>query len=132
MQTVGDVPGEKESIMAVDMFLDIEGVEGESHDETYKGKIQVLSWSWGETNQGSGGSPVTAFVGFQTYNTNKSLRIANLNFVGDGGSVSNTTLPVINITSTGPLGDLILNSKALASFNITVPEELKAKAKTIE
>lgn len=40
--------------MAVDMFLDIEGVKGESQDKAYKDKIAVLSWSWGETNQGAG------------------------------------------------------------------------------
>lgn len=41
--------------MAVDMFLDIEGVEGEAQDHKYGGKIAVLSWSWGETNSGGGG-----------------------------------------------------------------------------
>jgi type VI secretion system secreted protein Hcp len=46
--------------MAVDMFLDIEGVKGESTDKTYKGKIDILAWSWGLSNsgtfmQGSGG-----------------------------------------------------------------------------
>ena len=55
MHTEGEAPDNEESVMAVDMFLDIDGVEGESFDETYKGKIQVLSWSWGESNQGSGG-----------------------------------------------------------------------------
>lgn len=41
--------------MAVDMFLDIAGVEGEAQDHKYGGKIAVLSWSWGESNAGSGG-----------------------------------------------------------------------------
>ncbi len=36
-----------------DYFLKIEGIEGESTDSKHKGEIEVLSWSWGETNSGS-------------------------------------------------------------------------------
>jgi len=41
--------------MAVDMYLDIDGIEGEAKDAKYGGKIAVLSWSWGETQSGAGG-----------------------------------------------------------------------------
>jgi type VI secretion system secreted protein Hcp len=34
--------------MAVDYFLQIDGIEGESHDAKHKAWIDVLSWSWGE------------------------------------------------------------------------------------
>jgi type VI secretion system secreted protein Hcp len=34
---------------AVDMFLKIDGVTGESVDAKHKGEIDVLAWSWGET-----------------------------------------------------------------------------------
>lgn len=45
--------------MAVDMFLILDGLEGESHDKTYKDKVDVLSWSWslnqtGNTHLGGG------------------------------------------------------------------------------
>lgn len=33
--------------MAVDMFLKIEGIDGESNDSKHKGEIDVLSFSWG-------------------------------------------------------------------------------------
>jgi type VI secretion system secreted protein Hcp len=36
--------------VAVDYFLQITGVEGESVDAKHKGWIDVESWSWGETN----------------------------------------------------------------------------------
>jgi type VI secretion system secreted protein Hcp len=39
--------------MAVDMFLELEGVKGESVDKTHKGKIDILSWSWGLSNSGT-------------------------------------------------------------------------------
>jgi type VI secretion system secreted protein Hcp len=38
---------------AVDYFLKIQGIEGESGDHAHKGEIQVESWSWGETQSGS-------------------------------------------------------------------------------
>jgi type VI secretion system secreted protein Hcp len=39
----------------VDYFLKIEGVDGESEDSKHAGEIDVLSWSWGETNAGTHG-----------------------------------------------------------------------------
>ena len=39
--------------MAVDYFLKIQGVEGESHDAKHKNEIDVLSFSWGETQTGT-------------------------------------------------------------------------------
>lgn len=41
---------------AVDYFLKIDGVEGESQDKTHPNEIQLQSWSWGEVNQGSMGA----------------------------------------------------------------------------
>lgn len=38
---------------AADIFLKIEGVEGESIDTYHKGEIEILSWSWGATQSGS-------------------------------------------------------------------------------
>ena len=35
---------------AVDYFLKISGVQGESQDSKHKGDIELLSWSWGATN----------------------------------------------------------------------------------
>jgi type VI secretion system secreted protein Hcp len=41
--------------MAVDMFLEIEGIDGESTDEAHKGEIEVDSWSFGASNPTSVG-----------------------------------------------------------------------------
>ena len=38
---------------AVDYFLKIDGIEGESADSKHPREIQLESWSWGETNAGS-------------------------------------------------------------------------------
>jgi type VI secretion system secreted protein Hcp len=39
--------------MAVDMFIKIAGVEGESRDHKHGKTIDVLAWSWGMSNSGS-------------------------------------------------------------------------------
>lgn len=39
--------------MAVDMFLKIENIKGESTDLGHKGEIEILSFSWGVSNPGS-------------------------------------------------------------------------------
>src|SRR4051812_28372161 len=42
--------------MAVDMFIKIGDVKGESSDSKHKEEIDVLSWSWGASQSGSSGS----------------------------------------------------------------------------
>jgi type VI secretion system secreted protein Hcp len=47
--------------MALDMFLKIDSIKGESHDDKHKDEIDVLSWSWGmaqtaSTQPGPGGA----------------------------------------------------------------------------
>ena len=39
--------------MAVDMFLKLTGIEGESQDDAHKKEIDVLAWSWGASQSGT-------------------------------------------------------------------------------
>ncbi len=39
--------------MAVDYFLKIDGIDGESVDAKHKNEIDVESWSWGESQSGT-------------------------------------------------------------------------------
>jgi type VI secretion system secreted protein Hcp len=39
--------------MAMDMFIKIGDLKGESRDSVHKEKIDVLAWSWGMSNSGS-------------------------------------------------------------------------------
>jgi len=41
-----------ETVAAVDMFLELKGIPGESQDAQYKGTIDVLAWSWGLAEDG--------------------------------------------------------------------------------
>lgn len=54
--------------MAVDYFLKIDGIEGESQDHKHAKEIQVISWSWGATQTGTmsaGGGGGAGKVNFQ-------------------------------------------------------------------
>lgn len=42
--------------MAVDMFLTLDGIKGESQDKSHPGSIEVLSFSWGMSQTGAVGS----------------------------------------------------------------------------
>lgn len=46
--------------MAVDYFLKLDGIDGESADDKHKNEIQIMSWSWGASQvssvSGTGGS----------------------------------------------------------------------------
>ncbi len=37
---------------AVDYFLKLDGINGESNDDSFKQNIELESWSWGESNSG--------------------------------------------------------------------------------
>ena len=57
--------------MAIDYFLEIDGVKGESPDKAHKDKIQLESWSWGESQSGSsaaGGGGGAGKVSMQDFN----------------------------------------------------------------
>jgi type VI secretion system secreted protein Hcp len=65
---------------AVDFFLKIDGVEGESTDDKHKKEIDVESWSWGETQSGShagGGGGGAGKVSMQDFHFVKKLSKAS-------------------------------------------------------
>ena len=54
--------------MAVDMFLKLDGISGESQDATHKGEIEIQSFSFGATqvgNRGNGAGGGAGKVSFQ-------------------------------------------------------------------
>jgi type VI secretion system secreted protein Hcp len=62
--------------MAVDMFLNLDGVKGESKDKAHTQEIDILSWSWGMSNSGSahvGGGAGSGKVSVQDLNVTKYL-----------------------------------------------------------
>lgn len=62
--------------MAVDMFLKLDGIDGESTDDKHRGEIEILSYSWGATNSGTaqqGGGGGRGKVSIQDFNITKKV-----------------------------------------------------------
>ena len=62
--------------MAFDAFLKLDGIPGDSTDATHKGEIDVMSFSWGESQpiatHGAGGGGGAGKVSFQDLHIGKS------------------------------------------------------------
>lgn len=60
---------------AVDYFLKIEGIPGESADEQHRDEIEIYSWSWGASNPVTvgGGGQTTGRAIFQEFQVVKQL-----------------------------------------------------------
>jgi len=60
---------------AVDMFIKIGDIKGESNDDAHKDEIDVLSWSWGMANNGTtqSGGGGAGKVSFQDLSCTKYL-----------------------------------------------------------
>ncbi len=66
--------------MAVDMFLKLKGIEGESQDSKHPKEIDVLAWSWGATQSGTahmGGGAGSGKVNVQDVSVTKYVDSAS-------------------------------------------------------
>ena len=66
--------------MAIDYFLSIDGIKGESPDKAFKDQIQLESWSWGETQSGTsaqGGGGGAGKVSMQDFNFSMAVNKAS-------------------------------------------------------
>ena len=65
---------------AVDYFLKLDGVDGESQDKTHKKDIDVESWSWGESQTGThagGGGGGAGKVSMQDFHFTMKVNVAS-------------------------------------------------------
>jgi type VI secretion system secreted protein Hcp len=70
--------------MAVDCFLKIDDVKGESQDSKHKDEVDVLAWSWGMSQSGSmhvGGGGGSGKVSVQDVHVTKYIDKASPNFI---------------------------------------------------
>ena len=76
---------------AVDMFLDLDGIQGESRDATFQNTIDVLAWSWGASRARD--KPVN----FQDISLTKYIDKSSpalLEKLATGGTIANGSLRV--------------------------------------
>jgi len=86
--------------MAVDMFLKIDGIDGESKDDKHKNEIDVLAWSWGASQSGTmhvGGGGGAGKANFQDVSVTKWIDKSSFNLlksVSSGKHIKEATLTV--------------------------------------
>lgn len=70
--------------MAVDMFLKLDGIKGESQDSKHKEEIEILGWSWGVNQQtvvGAGGGAGAGKVQIADLHINKKVDASSPNLI---------------------------------------------------
>lgn len=83
---------------AVDYFLKIDGIPGESPDNKHKDEIQLESWSWGETQSGtyaSGGGGGAGKVQMQDFHFTMKMNKASPKLMlhcADGSHITKAVL----------------------------------------
>ena len=110
--------------MAIDMFLKLDGINGESLDRNHKQWVDVLAWSWGMSNSGSthvGGGAGAGKANFQDLSYTSYL---------DASST-----PLMKALATGDhLGSALLNVRGAAGsaefLKITMSEVLVTSLST--
>jgi type VI secretion system secreted protein Hcp len=86
--------------MPIDAFLKVDGIPGESTDEKHKDWIEILSYSWGESQMASAtasssGGAATARADFQDFSVVKTLDKATPKLsvaCADGAAIKEVTL----------------------------------------
>ena len=76
--------------MAVNFYLKLEGIKGESQDSVHEGEIEILSWSFGETQS------ATAHEG--TGSTGGRVSVQDMSFVKRADLA---TVPLMQYCTTG-------------------------------
>jgi len=100
--------------MSLDIFLKIDGIDGESTDDKHAKSIEVLAWSWGASNGGgfhSGAGGATAGrVNIQDISLTKYTDASTATLfqhVCNGKHIKSALLTVRKATGDGKLGDFL-------------------------
>ena len=110
--------------MAVDMFMKIDALKGESKDKTHKGDIDVLAWSWGLSNSGSfhmGGGGGSGKANFQDLSFTKYVdsSSADLQLACANGKHFKTAKLVVRKAGEKPLEYIIIELTELIVSSIS-------------
>jgi type VI secretion system secreted protein Hcp len=114
----------KEHIMAVDMFLKLDDVKGESQDDKHKDEIDVLAWSWGMHQSGTthlGGGGGSGKVSVQDISITKYVDKAspNLMMACCNGKHYKEALLTVRKAGESPLEYIKLTMKEVIVSNVS-------------
>lgn len=111
--------------MAVDMFLKLDDVKGESRDDKHKDAIDVLAWSWGMNQSGTthmGGGGGAGKVSVQDLSITKYLDKASPNLMQGNCTGKHYKQALLTVRKAG--------DKPLEYLKITMKEVLVASIST--
>jgi type VI secretion system secreted protein Hcp len=107
--------------MAVDMFLKIDGIDGEAVDAKHKGEIELLSFSWGITqpiSQTGGGATgkaqVSDFSIVKQMNASSPLLMEKC---CSGEHIPNVTIKLVNKETKQTFYEVKLTDCLISSYN---------------
>lgn len=131
--------------MAVDYFLKIDGVEGESTDSKHKNEIDITSWSWGETQVGAtgghGGGAGAGKVSMEDFSFTMQTNKASPKLMLACATGQHIKSAVLEARKAGgeqqsylkiAMSDLIVSSFRLAATNEIPVDEVKINFSRIE
>ena len=103
--------------MAVDMFIKIDDIKGESQDKAHKESIDVLAWSWGMSQSGSfhtGSGGCSGKVSIQDLSLTKYIDKSSSNlmkYCSSGNQYKEAKLTIRKAGGKEPLEYLIITMK---------------------
>ena len=108
--------------MAADMFLKIEGVDGESLDHKHKSEIEILSFSWGlsQTTSSTGGGGGAGKVQVQDFSIVKQLGPSSPQIMEKcctGEHIPSVTLTLVNKETRLEYFKIKLQDVLISSYN---------------
>ncbi|MEI6705698.1 MAG: type VI secretion system tube protein Hcp [Methylococcales bacterium] len=110
--------------MALDMFIEIKGIPGESKDHKHTKQIDVLAWSWGMSQSGTfhtGGGGGAGKVNVQDLSLTKWVDIASPNlmlFCANGDHIPEATL-FVRKAGKDPLEYIVIKMKKLMVTSVS-------------
>jgi type VI secretion system secreted protein Hcp len=104
--------------MALDQFLKLSNIKGESQDDKHKDEVDVLAWSWGSTQQGTthaGGGGGAGKVAVQDMSITKWVDLASPTLFQLVASGKHIDEGVITVRKAGdkPLEYLVITMKEI-------------------
>lgn len=111
--------------MAVDMFLKLDGIPGESADDAHKSEIDILAWSWGMSQSGTmhiGGGGGSGKANFQDLSITKFVDIASpelVKFCSKGSHIKKGWLYIRKAAGDTPLEYMIYNFEDLIISSVS-------------
>ena len=97
---------------AVDMFLKVEGIQGESTDKSHKDEIDVLAWSWQLSQSKDPANPIVRPIVISKYIDSASAPLYDL--LLSGKQAANAILTVRKV------GQIPLEYLIITMTNVTV------------